>query len=227
MNLLRYVRFLCLTCLWGVGEVCFAHSGRLDAQGGHVGKDGVYHFHRPVYATNTVTHTVDIHSAPTNQTGQALSTETNTPGHVAGFAAPETYPWEYVQVDLPAGSRESLFQEVYAKMVGGRRERRIKTGRIDVETETEVFELDRQEKWKEGMGQALAYAKETGKKPVLVLISSSQGPQNMHQKSRKKFDLALEICTANKVRLVILFPNQPRAVPKAKQKKSTKEDALP
>lgn len=214
MSATQLLTVLCLFGLLGSGAVTgLAHSGGLDARGGHMGKDGSYHLHRPVHASNTVAVVIAV----TNQAEHSSSAETNAATQAKEANDQEAYAWDYAHVDLPAGSRESLFQEAYAKMIGGTRERKVKTGRIDVETDTEVFELDRQEKWKEGMGQALAYAKETGKKPVLVLISSSQGPQNMHKESREKYDMALQICQASQVRLVILFPTQPRPPPKPKQ----------
>ena len=119
------------------------------------------------------------------------------------------YKWEYKIFDLASGSREKLWQEALAINVGGKCERRIEAGRIDIETDTEVFEVERQDKWKEGMGQALAYATETQKKAVLALISSAQGPQNMQQRSRERFDFVYSICITNNVRLLILFPARP------------------
>jgi len=144
----------------------------------------------------------------------SLFAETNT-SNVA--ATNVVYKWDYDIYPLAAGSRESLWQAILAERVGGKRERQIKSGRIDVETETEVFEVDRQDKWKEGMGQALVYATETGKKPVLALISSAQGPENMKKKSCERFDLVLSICTTNKVRLLILFPDKPEEPHKSKK----------
>jgi hypothetical protein len=119
------------------------------------------------------------------------------------------YKWEYKTFDLASGSREKLWQAALATDVGGERERRIEAGRIDVETKTEVYEVERQDNWKEGMGQALAYATETKKKAVLALISSAQGPQNMQKRSRERFDWVYDICATNNVRLLILFPSLP------------------
>jgi hypothetical protein len=119
------------------------------------------------------------------------------------------YAWEYKIFDLASGSKEKLWQAALATNVGGKCERKIEAGRIDIETDTEVYEVDRQDKWKEGMGQALAYATETQKKAVLALISSAQGPQNMQQLSRERFDFVYSICSTNNVRLLILFPARP------------------
>ena len=135
------------------------------------------------------------------------------------FAEPTTnsvYKWEYKTFDLASGSKEKLWQEALATAVAGKCERKIEAGRIDIETDTEVYEVDRQDKWKEGMGQALAYATETRKKAVLALISSAQGPQNMQKRSRERFDWVYDICATNNVRLLILFPARPE-VPHGKQ----------
>lgn len=119
------------------------------------------------------------------------------------------YKWEYKTFPLASGSREKLWQAALATDVGGERERKIEVGKIDIETSTEVYEVERQDNWKEGMGQALAYATETRKKAVLALISSAQGPQNMQKRSHRLFDLAYDVCATNNVRLLVLFPSLP------------------
>jgi hypothetical protein len=109
------------------------------------------------------------------------------------IAAPAaTFAWDYLHFDLHSGSREALWRDALAKHVGGTTEQKIKTGRIDVATSNEVFEVEKPSTWKQGMGQALAYAGETGKKPVLALMSYSQGPENLMAKSKATFDMAVE-----------------------------------
>ena len=78
-------------------------------------------------------------------------------------------------------------------------------------TETEVYELDWPHKWHEGLGQALHYADATGKKPVLALISYSQGPDKLQPASIERFSMVERICGKQGVRLIILFPSQPKA----------------
>ena len=82
-----------------------------------------------------------------------------------------TFAWDYLHFDLPSGSKEALWRDALAKKIGGTTEQKIKAGRIDVVTSNEVFEVERPSTWKDGMGQALAYAGETGKKPVLAIMS--------------------------------------------------------
>ncbi|MEI6647959.1 MAG: hypothetical protein WCP12_18120 [bacterium] len=128
------------------------------------------------------------------------------------FAEPTTnmvYNWDYEIFPLASGSREKLWQAALATNVGGRCEVKIQAGKIDIETATEVYEVERQDNWKEGMGQAIAYATETKKKPVLALISSAQGPKNMQKRSRERFDFVHNICATNNVRLLVLFPSSP------------------
>jgi len=124
-------------------------------------------------------------------------------------AGPGAFAWDHVKFDLPSGSRESLWRDALARHLGGTTELKTKVGRVDVATSNEVFEIDRPNKWKEGMGQALAYAGETGRKPVLVLMSYSQGPENLIARSRATFDQAEKECARHGVRLLILFPTLP------------------
>ena len=129
--------------------------------------------------------------------------------------------WDWVTFDLPSGGKESLWRDALAHHVGGTTEVRVATGRIDVTTSNEVFEVERPTKWKEGMGQVLAYAGDTGKKPVLAIMSYAQGPENLQAKSKKLFDLAEETCIRNGVRLLILFPARPEDFPHTRTNKPT------
>ena len=121
--------------------------------------------------------------------------------------------WDSMQFDLPSGSKESLWRDALAARVGGVTEAQTKAGRVDVSTSNEVFEVDWPHKWKEGMGQALAYSGETGKRPVLVLISYSQGPENLQAKTKATFDQADKECRRHGVRLLVLFPSKPEDFP--------------
>ena len=62
----------------------------------------------------------------------------------------------------------------------------------------------------------LAYAQELKLKPVLTIMSYSRGPENLQKKSRERFDLAETYCASNGVRLLILFPTQPKEPHKIK-----------
>ena len=45
--------------------------------------------------------------------------------------------------------------------------------RIDIESDQYAIEVDWADKWAEGVGQSLYYAKLTGKKPVLLLLTKN------------------------------------------------------
>ena len=95
-----------------------------------------------------------------------------------------------MQIDLPSGAKESLWRDALASNVNGRIEVKLASGRAAVVTSNEVFEVDKPTNRKEGMGQALAYAQELNRKPVLALTSYSRGPAKLIKNSRARFDLA-------------------------------------
>jgi hypothetical protein len=117
--------------------------------------------------------------------------------------------WDSFDFDLPSGCKEALWRDTLAQKVGGVTEFKTKAGRVDVTTSNEVFELDWVRKWKEGMGQALAYSGETGKRPVLALIAYSQGAANLTPESRATLAQAEKECARHGVRLLVLFPTKP------------------
>lgn len=125
------------------------------------------------------------------------------------LASPVVAAWASFQFDLPSGAKESLWRDALAEHVGGRVEVSMKEGRADVVTETEVYEVDFQNKWKEGMGQVKVYAQSLGVKPVLALISYGQGPERIQKKSKELFAVVDEHCKTNGVRMLILFPSGP------------------
>lgn len=122
---------------------------------------------------------------------------------------PSLLAWESITFDLPSGMKESVWRDRLAVRLHGQTEVKTEVGRADVVTSNEVFELDFQHKWKEGLGQVQAYAKELRKAPVLALISYGQGPERIQERSKQLFDIADSHCREHGVRLLVLFPSQP------------------
>jgi hypothetical protein len=89
-------------------------------------------------------------------------------------------------------------------------------------TKTEAIEVDFPHKWHEGFGQAMHYADATGKKGVLALIAYSQGPENLHKKSRARFDMIKSECDKRGIRLLVLFPTKPEEPHKETAKNTEK-----
>lgn len=119
--------------------------------------------------------------------------------------------WDYFQFDLPSQAPEAAWRDVLAEKLNARHEVGVEGGRVDVMTSNEVIELDWPHKWHEGLGQSLHYSDATGKKPVLALISYSQGPENLRARSIERFNMVEKYCGKHGVRLIVLFPTRPRA----------------
>ena len=128
---------------------------------------------------------------------------------IAAFQS--SFSWESYQFALPSQAPEAQWRDALMNELGGQHEVVVEGGRIDVMTGSEVYELDWPHKWHEGLGQALHYADATGRKPVLALISYSQGPDKLQPASVERFNMVERICAKQGVRLVILFPSQPKA----------------
>ena len=64
---------------------------------------------------------------------------------------------------------QKAFNEIYFDG-DGKLEVPVKYGRVDILTRRYAVEVDRLSKFHEGIGQALHYAKETGKKPGLAIF---------------------------------------------------------
>lgn len=72
--------------------------------------------------------------------------------------------------------KEYEYQSVWCERAGGVTEYRLEDGeRVDCLTEEYAVEFDFAPKWAEGIGQALYYAKMTGRKPGVVLILEKSG----------------------------------------------------
>jgi len=67
--------------------------------------------------------------------------------------------------------KEKYYQEAFADMVEGKTEVTLNDRtRVDVMTDTHVFEVDFAEKWAESIGQSLHYAGMTGKQAAVLLV---------------------------------------------------------
>lgn len=117
--------------------------------------------------------------------------------------------WDSYYFDLPSGASESSWRDALAAKVNGVTEATLVSGRADVATSNEVFEVDWIRNWKQGMGQTLAYSGASGKLPVLALIAYGQGVTNLTASTREKLTMAETECARHSVRLLILFPTHP------------------
>jgi len=72
----------------------------------------------------------------------------------------------------------------------------VKYGRIDLLTDDYAIEVDRLEKFHEAIGQALHYAKETGKKPAIALFMEEQ-----RQEDKDKLKYVIRLCDYYKIKV--------------------------
>ena len=121
------------------------------------------------------------------------------------FSLP-AFAWETLYVEVKKSQSEPAWRDALAAKLKGKKEVAIEGGRIDVLTATQAIEVDRPNKWHEGLGQALHYAEATGKQGVLALTSYSQNPDGLRKKSRDLFKLVDKHCTRNGIQLIVLFP---------------------
>jgi hypothetical protein len=90
---------------------------------------------------------------------------------------------------------QKAFNETYFKGKA-RMEVPVKYGRIDLLTDDYAIEVDRLEKFHEAIGQALHYAKETGKKPAIAIfiVDHKQGDQ-------EKLKYVMWLCNYYKIKV--------------------------
>ncbi|MFZ4438843.1 MAG: hypothetical protein ACOYOS_10480 [Syntrophales bacterium] len=72
----------------------------------------------------------------------------------------------------------------------------VKYGRIDLVTSDYVIEVDRLEKFHEAIGQALHYAKETGKKPAIAIFMEEQRDED-----KEKLKYVTRLCGYYKIKV--------------------------
>lgn len=87
------------------------------------------------------------------------------------------------------------FNEVYFDG-DGKIEVPVKYGRVDILTGRFAIEVDRLSKFHEGIGQALHYAKETGKKPGLAIFIIDP-----KRKDLKKLNYVKRLCSRYKIKV--------------------------
>ncbi len=110
--------------------------------------------------------------------------------------------------DLPSGAKESRWRDCLAQALEGSTEVNIPEGRVDVLTDEEAIEVDFQHKWKEGLGQAVVYARSLHRRPVLALITYGENESETTKRTQYLLALAEAHCASNGVRMVVLRPSR-------------------
>ena len=91
---------------------------------------------------------------------------------------------------------EAYWQHAFNELVAdGATEVAVEAGRADIVNRTYAIEVDRIQKWHEAIGQALHYAKETGRQPAIALFDD--GSAN----SAEAFAEAQKVCAAEGIKV--------------------------
>lgn len=183
--------------------VCFKVPGILHAkytmQIAH--KNRVYRLLTPIFALKTITRGTSTLSIFLNEA--FLSMVFSTPKQFGNSysAWMQCIKTALVSTDLvkvgrsrTADTLHTKIQERVADLCGGRCEVQNSAGVADVESKDYVFEVKEVPLWKHGVGQALAYACATGKKPVLVLFGQGRF---------EEYDLVQDLCDKEGILLVV------------------------
>lgn len=90
---------------------------------------------------------------------------------------------------------QKAFNEIYFDG-DGKLEVPVKYGRVDILTRRYAVEVDRLSKFHEGIGQALHYAKETGKKPGLAIFIIDP-----NRKDLRKLNYVKRLCSRYNIKV--------------------------
>ena len=138
-----------------------AHSGGLDANGGHYNrKTGEYHYYwAPSQSSSRSSSTPSKQYVPPSAPAPAPVPET------APVPAQQSAPYAYARVT------ESDWQVAFNnKVMHGKLEVEIPTGRIDILTDTHAIEVDHARNYRAAVKQALQYGAATKKRPGVALV---------------------------------------------------------
>lgn len=113
-----------------------------------------------------------------------------------------TYIAPIIGLHLSPQEKETVWSAALAQKLGGSTEFPVQNGRVDVLTEQYAIEVERLEKWHEGIGQSSHYGLETGKVPCLAIIIL---PSEIPLSNLNKEKLALVERTALKSGIKLLL----------------------
>ena len=115
---------------------------------------------------------------------------------------------------------EFVYRDRLAKFVGGHTEVSLDCGRIDVLTDTHVYEVKHIRLWKQAMGQALVYASELNLIPAVAVFGAESDSKQMYSLIQAAMSLEVDVVyfQAETVPIVLIRHNHtddnPIAIPK-------------
>ncbi len=113
--------------------------------------------------------------------------------------------WEYLHLKVPLESEETAWSKELATLIEGEAEAPVAGGRVDVLTAQYAVEVERAGKWHQGIGQALHYAGETGRRPVLAVIAPTRTLRELSPRDLRQLDLIEKNCRTQEIRFMVLL----------------------
>ncbi len=135
--------------------------------------------------------------------GLFLHFSKNNSGPVLTQLSNDEFPTErsslipIISLDIPQSAKETDWVSSLQQSIKGEKEANLPYGRVDLLTTKYAIEVDYFDKWKEGLGQAIYYGKESNKIPCLALIVED----NFSEDEINTIDA---LCTEKGVRLILL-----------------------
>lgn len=142
-------------------------------------------------------------------TGKADQTQSPAQATVATLSISYALLMPVLVLPVDDASRETHWSASLAQLLSGTTEAPVANGRVDILTDVYAIEVDRLEKWHEGIGQAAHYGSETGKQPCLALIVESDlWPLNTA--TTEKLRVVEKTALAQGIKLVVLRRAPPK-----------------
>lgn len=137
-------------------------------------------------------------SEPTTREPTALYREMKTFFETPDYDAAK----HYFEIKLPVNRSdvETKWSAALAQALGGTAEHAVEHGRVDVLAHDFAIEVDRFDKYHEGIGQAIHYREETGKQGIVALMVTRASADR-----EKASYIEESLCMPNQLRLVLLF----------------------
>jgi len=108
-----------------------------------------------------------------------------------------------VELTIADASMETNWSAALATLLHGQTEAPVESGRVDVLTSLYAIEVDRLDKWHEGIGQAAHYGLLTKAMPVVaIMVPSDKWP--LSETTRAKLVLIDKTCMEQNVKLILL-----------------------
>ncbi len=135
--------------------------------------------------------------------GQSSEQLKTSEGNIPTTLLQENFLVPIIDLHVTDTQFEVNWSKALTSTLNGTSESEVAFGRVDVLTQEYAIEVDRIEKWQEGIGQALHYSKASEKRPCLALIAE---PAHWPLDSQliSKLQYIDKLCMEQGIKLILL-----------------------